>query len=345
MEFNFPDNKLIINSTIYNRVGTSQYGQPITIENPKDNFITIDGIGYYFTYLNGASPGNKGGNSIILNLYESQTFDEVNTGNIEYGDPDIVLKISNSKNSSNLRFPSKKEKRFKKEIDALKKCNAENFQNVIKIFHDGTCKIRNVPNTSYDEYLFYTMEYANNDLKKYIELNHNRLELYEKIELSISLCEGLKELFSLGYYHRDIKPDNIFMIDSLWKIGDLGLIAERNSLDMIDNIAERIGPAGWLSPESMNKFLCEGKNFEFDHNCFIDHQSDIFQLGKVFWYIFQYNAPIGVIKEKDFMIKHSRIYQIVRTMLNHSKKRRYTEINDIIRLLKIEADKLFVKAA
>jgi serine/threonine protein kinase len=185
------------------------------------------------------------------------------------------------------------------------------------------------------------MEYAEFDLKNYIESSYSILTLDEKLSLCISLCEGLKELYSLGYYHRDIKPDNIFMIDNEWKIGDLGLLAERNKHNEIDKVAEPIGPKGWMSPESMNKFLCEGKAFTFNHNCIIDHQSDIFQLGKVFWYIFQQNAPIGSIKERDFLIKNSSIYAVLKTMLSHSKQRRYKNIDEAIKLLKFVEIDLF----
>lgn len=341
MNFNFPDNKVISEGCIYNRKNDWPFREEIDVLMPSDNLIELNGVSYYFTYV-GSNPGNKGGNSIILKLYESQAID---TENIEYGDPDLILKISKIKKSGNPAFISIKEKRFLKEISTLTQCNANNFQNVIIKYHDGICKVKDPKNKRYDEHLFYTMEYAEHDLKSYIELNHEVLSLDEKVSLCLSLCEGLKELFSLGYYHRDIKPDNIFMINNNWKIGDLGLISERNVINELDKIAERVGPIGWLSPESMNKYLCEGNDFDFEHNCLIDHQSDIFQLGKVFWYVFQYNAPIGSIKEKDFLIKESRIYPVLRTMLNHSKSRRYKDIDEVIKLFKIIQSDLLKKAA
>jgi serine/threonine protein kinase len=177
----------------------------------------------------------------------------------------------------------------------------------------------------------------------FIEKMHDELSVSEKLNLCRSLSEGLKELCSLGYYHRDIKPDNIFIINDVWKIGDLGLLAERDKEDEIDRIGEGIGPKGWMSPESMNKYLCEGKKFLFIHNCNIDHQSDIFQLGKVFWYIFQYNAPIGTVKEKDFFIKNTRIYAVIKTMLNYSKKKRYKKIDEVIWLFKLIEAKMLKK--
>ena len=61
------------------------------------------------------------------------------------------------------------------------------------------------------------------------------------------------------------------------------MLAERDDEEEIDDPNEFFGPRGWHSPEAMNKFLCEGKDLEFEHNYVLDHQSDIFQLVKVFW--------------------------------------------------------------
>jgi hypothetical protein len=53
----------------------------------------------------------------------------------------------------------------------------------------------------------------------------------------------------------------------VWKIGDLGLIDDRNINFSLDKIAEQIGPRGWMSPESMNKYLTEGKGFNYKYQC------------------------------------------------------------------------------
>ncbi len=327
--FNFPDNAIISDGTIKNLVHNRTVD--IDIQRPQDNLIELEGISYYYTYL-GSESGNKGGNSILLKLYESQYID---TDDVQYEEPDLILKVSKSKK---IRFPNKSERRFVKEIDCLSACNEQKFQNVINIFHSGICKVKD-NRGNWEDHLFYTMEFAQADLKTYVEERHAEMGVEEKIRLCLSLSEGLNELRSLGYYHRDIKPDNIFMIGDEWKIGDLGLVAERDKFNEIDKVGEFVGPKGWMSPESMNKYLCEDKGFAYKHNCVIDHQSDIFQLGKVFWYIFQHNAPIGSVKESDFYIKDSRIYSIIKTMLSHSKKKRFKDINEIIKLLKICEEK------
>ena len=336
MNFVFPKDKVLREGTlkcISTKKGKINFDL-IDPYNPLSNQIQISGTDYFFTYLDDSGK-NKGGHSIILKLYESQNID---TEGIEYPNPDLILKILKYKKTA---FETKNETRFKNEINALNTCKEKSFQNVIRIYNSGECGIWNNYDESYAYYHYYTMEYAPYDLKNYIETNHSKLSINDKINLCVDISKGLKELESLGYYHRDIKPDNIFFSEEdVWKIGDLGLINDRDTNFNIDKMAEPIGPRGWMSPESMNKYLTEGKGFANSFNCSIDHQSDIFQLGKVFWYIFQHNAPIGGIKEKDFAIKNSQLYAIIKTMLNHSKSKRYKSIEEVIKLLLKEERKV-----
>jgi serine/threonine protein kinase len=339
MSFLFPEHITLDQGTLkyFEQVSKTKFIYSlIDINTPIKNLISIDKNEYYFTYLNDTGK-NKGGNSIILKLYLSQN---LNTENIEYGEPDLILKILKFKVTTKLSLKKKIQLRFEKEIKALEKCKLEEFQNVIKIYHNGFCSIYNPKYERYDTFIYYTMEYAQFDLKGFVEENYKILRIEDKLSLSKSIAEGIKELDTLGYYHRDIKPDNIFMINNVWKVGDLGLVGEWNNNFDLDDKAEPIGPRGWMSPESMNKYFTEGKSFPFSFDCEIDHQSDIFQLGKVFWYIFQHNVPIGCIKGEDFKIKQNDIYSILRTMLNHSKKKRYKKIDDVIILLKKIDEKL-----
>lgn len=337
MNFTFPKDKVLYNGTLrqYAFQGGRESFDLIDPTTPLLNLIQIDKTDYYFTNLN-EDGDNKGGNSIILKLYEAQS---INASDPIYEDPDLILKIHKIKKR---KCPIKSQIRFINEIDALYKCKEKVFQNVIIIENSGVCKIYDNRSGKFNDYYYYTMEYAKYDLKSFVELHHKNITIEYKLSLCLDLAKGLKELKLIGLYHRDIKPDNIFMnSDGSWKIGDLGLINDQNSDFQLDKIAEAIGPKGWMSPESMNKYLTENKGFERKFPCVIDHQSDIFQLGKVFWYIFQHNAPIGTVKEGDFFLKRSQIYPIIKTMINHSRNKRYSDIEEVIDLLNIVDNKLF----
>ena len=329
-DFTFPKNKTLVGKQLKDFYYSNGKFESTIIDpqKPKDNQINIGGTEYFFINLD-SSGKSKGSNSVILKLYESQNFD---LEEIEYDIPDKILKIFSIPKASKSYYKGRLEKRFEKEIYCLSKCKDRKYQNVITIYESGTCKIFDSRRGVNRKYLYYTMEYSESDLKQFIEENPC-MDFRSKINLCLNISKGIKELKSLGFYHRDIKPDNIFVMGKTWKIGDLGLISERDEDDDIDKKNEFIGPRGWITPEAMNKFLCEGKQLEFNYDCKLDHQSDIFQLGKVFWYILQNNTPVGVFKFEDFKSKYNKLYPIVRTMLNYSKKRRYNDIDEVIELL------------
>ncbi len=71
--------------------------------------------------------------------------------------------------------------------------------------------------------------------------------------------------------------------DGNCKIGDLGLISFRREDEVELDDDQKIGAFGWETPEAMNRLLTENVDEpEYDYDCFIDEQSDIFQVGKLF---------------------------------------------------------------
>ena len=309
-----------------------RYGVINLDDDITNNQLSINKVDYYVSPLSSKYKRNKGAHSFVFALYPCQEFDCS-----EDCEPRKVIKISNIYDSfvNGKIIPVDKNVRFRMEIKALNECKDNNIANIIEIDLDDyiICTETRV-NHKGEEYKknlyfpFYMMDYAEDDLKQYLE--KNELDREGKIELCLQLAKGLNYLNDLGYYHRDIKPDNIlFFNGNDWRIGDLGLVARRDS--DYDRQNDFIGPKGWLSPESMNKYLTEGRMNKFD--CNIDHQSDIFQLGKVFWYIFQGNAPIGCIERTDFLDESNSIYNLIHRMICHSKQNRIKTMADVIQEL------------
>ena len=296
----------------------------ISIKDDVENSITIDNIDYSIKEF-----GHKGGNSILLELFETQEESEIASN---------VIKICK------YTLPNRENKfkpihrRFIREVESLVKCKNNQYEDVIQIVNYGKLKVEG-PNGSRHNFLYYIMEYASTDLKTYLELNN--LDKLTRVSLCLELSYAIKKLHSLGIYHRDIKPDNILYANGRWKIADLGLVGFRNEDIYIDRKGEFIGPRGWISPEAMNKFLTE-KVDHFNYDCIIDEQSDIFQLGKLFWYLIQGNVPIGCIKSYDFKEPNNELFSLIRFMLNHSKTKRPLSIDKVIRDLKTQHDKLLL---
>ncbi len=291
----------------YNKITLSINGDDL--ENEK-NFITVDDEKLFIYPLKEEFLNSKGGNSNVFKLIDNKT-------NIEK-----AIKFSNyfrPKTKKESKRLGKRYNRFLSEIKALYEVK-DKYENIIQIDFDGIIEINN------KEFPYYVMEKADTDLKEYLH-EHQDLDLQERFRLCRDIFHAIKNLHKEEIYHRDIKPDNVllFLNDETfkWKIGDLGLIQYRDT--DYDDIGEKIGPYGWLSPEAMNKFLTEESSLNFD--CCIDNQSDIFMLGKLFWFIFNLNAPIGLIKESDFKTEFSNssmLFDLISQMLCYSKSIRAT---------------------
>lgn len=277
-----------------------------------DNIITIDGLDYQLKYLNEIK-GNKGGNSNVFLLVNPDEPDNIQE--------QLIIKICN--------LPIEKssyiyKRRFQREQIALYRAKEKKAKRIIKIFDSGILLINHL------QFPFYTMEKADLDLANYLHVNE--IDIDQKLILIIEIIKGFIELHMLEIYHRDIKHDNIFFLGRECRIGDLGLARFRD--DDINftklELGDRIGAFGWESPETINKYLTE-KLYNEKFDCEIDDRSDIFQLGKLFWYIYQGNLPIGQIQEEDFEIKDRELFQVIFAMLQYSKhpSRRIQSLNDL----------------
>jgi len=277
---------------------------------PDENIVTIGGLDYRLKYLDEIQ-NSKGGNSNVFLLVNPEEEDD---------DEQFIIKICNKP----IQFSGwKYKRRFQREIIALKKAKYAKKKNIIKFYEQGIFIIDGL------SFPFYTMEKADFDITKY--LRTNEVDTSQKVLLCLTILNGFKELHELDIYHRDIKHDNIFLLNRECKIGDLGLVhfKEEDKDFMESEIGDRIGAFGWESPETMNKFLTE-KYDDLYFDCEMDTRSDVFQLGKLFWYIFQGNLPIGQITFDDFENSDKRIYDIIFSMIQYSKaNRRIQSIEDV----------------
>lgn len=273
-------------------------------ENYK-NTIRYDNVDYLVSHLNEKKQRSKGGNSNVFNLLNPQTEEE------------YVIKFSkyNINKPNNPVNIISRITRFAREVEALKLSADLESDNIIEYYFDDYKDI------GASRFHYYVMEKADYDLTQY--LDQNDISDQQRLLLCSDILNGIKQLHHNEIYHRDIKPDNILFVKKTWKIGDLGLIENRNSEFKIKELGEKIGPVGWLSPEATNKYLNEGdgKLNKFGFDCQIDEYSDVFQLGKLFWYIFQGNIPLGQIEREDFKLADNEIYDIIFEMLKHSKDR------------------------
>lgn len=279
-------------------------------KNSYENFIYLDEEGEFELVELERGKKNKGASSNIFILKDPN--EEIDTQ---------VIKICKTPLNYTSAKDKKKIKRFKREIKAFELVVEKKIDGVIGYFGSGEVEIDTF------KFLYVILEKADYDLAKYLSSNNFNFNNGQRVNLCSNIVNNFKKLHEIGIYHRDIKHDNILCVSNEFKIGDLGLVDFRNKDFSIDYENEKIGPIGWLSPEATNKMLSDN-NCNNIYDCKIDAKSDIFQLGKLFWYIFQGNLPIGNLTIEDSRFKDEDIFNILFSMLQHSKESR-PSLNDI----------------
>lgn len=210
--------------------------------------------------------------------------------------------------------------RFNREISALEMIKSSGKAGIaVDIISHGSFRIRDISTGGIHNFRYYAMEKADQDLDHF--LANTEVNDQQRVLICFSLLQSLKRLHELGIYHRDIKPANILFFRNTWKLADLGLARFRNVDAEIDSPKEIVGPIGWLSPEAVNRAFSNSEHPAFAADTDITDASDIFQLGKLFWYILYGSIPTGQLDTADCATP-DMFASIFSPMLQYSKQRR-----------------------
>jgi serine/threonine protein kinase len=141
--------------------------------------------------------------------------------------------------------------------------------------HPNIVTIHDIDN--YEGRNFIVMEYVTGkSLRQIIKDRDNSWE--RAVAITIQLCEALKAAHDAGIIHRDIKPENIIVDQNgIAKICDFGLAycRETQTHKEIDSTS---GSLAYMSPEQVQ-------------NEPLDHRTDLFSLGVVFYELLTGRLP------------------------------------------------------
>lgn len=134
--------------------------------------------------------------------------------------------------------------------------------------------------STYGDDLFYVMEYLEGkSLKRELE-ERKTYTPEEFLPLLRQLCDGLSFAHSMNVVHRDVKPDNVFILsDGTVKVTDFGIARAADFEEtQLTKTGVMLGTLAYVSPEQLQ----DAKN--------VDHRADIFSLGVV-----SYEALSGIV--------------------------------------------------
>jgi len=157
--------------------------------------------------------------------------------------------------------------RFEREAQAVA---ALSHPNIVSLFDTGV----------HEGQLFVVMELLDGETLRG-RLAHGALPVRKTIEVAVQIARGLSAAHDKGVVHRDLKPDNIFLLrDGQVKILDFGLARQATPADMSSvstNMAAPMtqagiimGTVGYISPEQVRGQVVDGR-------------ADLFALGAVLY--------------------------------------------------------------
>lgn len=211
--------------------------------------------------------------------------------------------------------------RFRREAEAIGHLN---HPNIITVYDMG----------ARDDRLYLAMELLEGeDLRALID-RRAALKMADRARIMIEVCDGLGYAHSRGVIHRDIKPANIILTrDQRVKLLDFGLarMANRPSITRQGVI---LGTPDYMSPEQTT-----GRG--------IDHRSDIFSAGAVFYELLTLRKPfrgstlhavlyeiVSGTPEPMLALNPSipaRLAALVESMLDKAPERRPASLEDVRR--------------
>lgn len=112
------------------------------------------------------------------------------------------------------------------------------------------------------------------------------------------VCETLSGLHEKGVSHRDIKPDNLYVLDGIWVLSDFG-IASFPGKKALTKDNKKLGPMYFIAPEMlMSPSTADGS------------PADVYSLAKTLWVLLsgQKYAPPG---EQRIAVESLRISSYV----------------------------------
>jgi serine/threonine-protein kinase len=127
-------------------------------------------------------------------------------------------------------------------------------------------------------------------------LEQGRVPEFQALQFARQIAESLSEAHEHGIFHRDLKPDNIFIetvgVTTVVKVLDFGIAGGVDAMKLT-RAGEVFGTPQYMSPEQ-----CNGTE--------LDHRTDIYSLGCILYEMIEGKPPFSAESPMATMLKHVR---------------------------------------
>lgn len=127
-------------------------------------------------------------------------------------------------------------------------------------------------------------------------LEQGKVPELQALQFAKQIAESLSEAHENGIFHRDLKPDNIFIetvgVSTVVKVLDFGIAGGIDAM-RLTRAGEVFGTPQYMSPEQ-----CNGTD--------LDHRTDIYSLGCILYEMLEGKPPFSAESPMATMLKHVR---------------------------------------
>lgn len=157
-----------------------------------------------------------------------------------------------------------------------------NHPNIVKVYNHGT--VDGVPYIA-NEFI------KGQNLKQVLDFRSS-VPIEEAVDYMIQLASALDYAHSHGIVHRDVKPDNLYVMgDGTIKLGDFGIAQTDATSQITSKDSEIVGSVHYLAPE-----ITSGKP--------VTGQSDIYSAGVTFFELITGHVPYIKNSAIDIAVSH-----------------------------------------
>jgi non-specific serine/threonine protein kinase/serine/threonine-protein kinase len=172
--------------------------------------------------------------------------------------------------------------------------------------HPAIAKVFDAGSTN-DGQPYFVMEYVDGlPISRYCD--NKKLQIRERLELFIKICEGVQHAHQKAIIHRDLKPSNILVVEvdgkATPRIIDFGVakaISTQSGAEQTQftEIGALVGTRGFMSPEQADPSVLD-----------VDTRSDVYSLGAVLYVLLTgmlpFDSEAGKKKPIDEMLRQLR---------------------------------------
>ena len=194
----------------------------------------------------------------------------------------FAAKIVDTRRYGKPEFEAELVRRFRMEVEAMSRLRNPHVVNIYEAMQ------------LQDSIFVVVMDFVDGRTLQDLLDRVGRIKLQRALDIIRQVANGLYEAHALGFIHRDLKPDNI-MIERLPASGFFAKILDFGIVHMTGGVADTQGFRGtplYASPEQ-----CVGDPK-------IDHRSDIYSLGCVFFHLITGQPPFPGTESLQVMESH-----------------------------------------